>query len=88
VVEKVAEKELTTLTRIQILAQIRRLPRNEQLRLLEDFAALLRLELLQPEQETDERGWPIGYFERTAGSLSEFPMERPAQMEFQERDNL
>lgn len=41
----------------------------------------------QPEQNTeqlDANGWPIGFFEETAGSLPDFP-EREPQGEYEER---
>ena len=39
-------------------------------------------------QPREKRGWPEGYFEQTAGSLSEIPIERPPQGDFEERDPL
>lgn len=37
---------------------------------------------------TDERGWPIGYFEETYGSMADDPMERGNQGESEVRDEL
>lgn len=34
----------------------------------------------------DSNGWPVGFFERTYGSLSNDPIERPAQLPLEERN--
>ena len=34
----------------------------------------------------DERGWPLGFFEETCGSLADDPPSRPEQGEAQERE--
>lgn len=41
----------------------------------------------KPVIETDANGWPIGFFERTFGSIPDFP-ERESQGEYQERESL
>ncbi|MDX1991223.1 MAG: hypothetical protein SF029_02465 [bacterium] len=46
------------------------------------------LEVLVVVQRKEKRGWPSGYFERTAGSLADDPIERPSQGEYEERDGL
>ncbi len=46
------------------------------------------LEVLLVVQRKEKRRWPPGYFERTAGSLAEDPIERPAQGNYEERDSL
>ena len=46
------------------------------------------LEVLIVFQRKEKRGWPPGYFERTAGSLADDPIERPSQGEYEERDAL
>lgn len=46
------------------------------------------LEVLVVVQRKEKRGWPPGYFERTAGSLADNPIERPSQGEYEERDAL
>jgi hypothetical protein len=46
------------------------------------------LEVLVVVQRKEKRGWPPGYFERTAGSLADDPIERPSQGEYEERDAL
>ena len=46
------------------------------------------LEVLVVVQRKEKRGWPPGYFERTAGSLADDPIERPPQGEYEERDAL
>ncbi len=35
-----------------------------------------------------KRAWPSGYFERTAGSLADDPIERPPQGNYEEREKL
>lgn len=40
------------------------------------------------EEEVDELGWPLGYFEETYGSMADDPMERGDQGEFEIRDEL
>ncbi|MBK8024225.1 MAG: hypothetical protein IPK19_23015 [Chloroflexi bacterium] len=37
------------------------------------------LEVLVVVHRKEKRGWPPGYFDRTAGSLADDPMERPQQ---------
>lgn len=46
------------------------------------------LEVLIVVHKKEKRGWPEGYFERTAGSLADDPLERPAQGSYEERDAL
>lgn len=46
------------------------------------------LEVVVIVQQKAKRGWPPGYFERTAGSLADDPIERPPQGEYEERDPL
>lgn len=46
------------------------------------------VEVLVVVQRKEKRGWPPGYFERTAGSLVDDPIERPSQGEYEERDPL
>lgn len=46
------------------------------------------IEVLVVVQRKEKRGWPPGYFERTAGSLADDPIERPSQGEYEERDAL
>ncbi len=36
----------------------------------------------------DERGWPLGFFEETYGSLADDPLSRPEHGEPQEREAL
>jgi hypothetical protein len=44
--------------------------------------------VLQPveTEETDELGWPIGYFEEVYGILADDPIERGDQGVFEERE--
>jgi hypothetical protein len=37
------------------------------------------LEVLVVFQKKEKRAWPPGYFDRTAGSLADNPIERPPQ---------
>ncbi len=46
------------------------------------------LEVLIVVQRKEKHGWPPGYFERTAGSLADDPIERPPQGEYEKRDTL
>jgi hypothetical protein len=46
------------------------------------------LEVLVVVQPKTKRGWPRDYFERTAGSLADSPIERPPQGEYEERDDI
>lgn len=52
-----------------------------------DFANT-ELEIVMVNQPKEQRGWPVDYFDRTTGSLAEFPLERPAQREFETCDAL
>jgi hypothetical protein len=38
--------------------------------------------------ETDANGWPIGFFEATAGCLADDPIERQPQGDFEKRLEL
>ena len=39
-------------------------------------------------QSPEELGWPPGFFEQTAGSLADDPIERPPQGEYEVREEL
>ena len=41
-----------------------------------------------PQVVRDERGWPLGFFEETYGSLADDPLARLDQGELQEREAL
>jgi len=43
--------------------------------------------LEKPEPERDANGWPVGFFEATAGSIPDFP-EREPQGEYEKRLEL
>jgi hypothetical protein len=43
--------------------------------------------LEKPEPERDAKGWPVGFFEETFGSIPDFP-ERESQGEYEEREPL
>jgi hypothetical protein len=42
----------------------------------------------QQAPETDENGWPIGFFEATAGCLEDDPIERAPQGDYEQRLEL
>ena len=42
---------------------------------------------VKPAVDTDAKGWLIGFFERTFGSIPNFP-ERELQGEYEERESL
>lgn len=46
------------------------------------------VEVLVVVQRKEKRGWPPGYFERTAGSLADDPLQRPSQGDYEKRDPL
>jgi hypothetical protein len=46
------------------------------------------LEVLVVVQRKEKRGWPPGYFDQTAGSLADDPIERLPQGEYEARDAL
>ena len=41
-----------------------------------------------PSQDTDANGWPIGFFEATAGCLADDPIERAPQGDYEQRLEL
>ncbi len=43
---------------------------------------------IQQEIETDANGWPIGFFEATAGCLADDPIERAPQGDYEQRLEL
>lgn len=51
-----------------------------------DVAVIVRVRPLVSTVEADARGWPVGFFERVAGSMPE--LERPPQGRFEERLQL
>ncbi len=44
--------------------------------------------LEKPEPERDANGWPVGFFEATAGCLVDDPIERAPQGEYEQRLEL
>jgi hypothetical protein len=38
--------------------------------------------------ERDANGWPVGFFERTFGALADDPLEIPAQLPLEIRDDI
>ena len=46
----------------------------------------IRITVEEEEEAIDGKGWPIGFFERTAGSFPE--LERPPQGEYEVREPL
>jgi len=58
-----------------------------------DLEVLVVLQPVSPSEpagveELDERGWPIGFFEETYGSLADDPIERLLQGELEVREAL
>lgn len=48
-----------------------------------DVAVVVRVTRLTPVNGVDGNGWPVGFFERVAGSMPD--LERPPQGQFEER---
>lgn len=46
------------------------------------------IEVLVVVHPKSKPAWPPGYFERTAGSLADDPIDRPVQGNFETRDEL
>ncbi|MCA9884296.1 MAG: hypothetical protein KC708_15040 [Anaerolineae bacterium] len=47
------------------------------------------LVMQSPEQQmVDANGWPVGFFERTYGALSDDPIERSPQLPLEDRDTI
>jgi hypothetical protein len=46
--------------------------------------------VMQPleEEEVDELGWPIGFFDRTYGALADDPIERGPDLPLEKRDEI
>ena len=40
----------------------------------------------KPSSASRGKGWPPGYFERTFGSFRDEPLERPAQLPYEQRE--
>ena len=59
---------------------------RDKARLIKHLAAELEREALA--QTLDVPGWPPGFFERTAGSLADDPIERPPQGDYEMRDEI
>lgn len=86
------------LTFEELLTEVRQRSVKEQLTLLEELAQALRQELgnstspetevAQPDLSPEALGWPPGYFEQTYGSLSNEPLERAPQGEYEVREKL
>lgn len=41
--------------------------------------------LLVEGRSSASKGWPAGYFQKTAGSFAGQPLERPEQLDFEKR---
>jgi hypothetical protein len=52
-----------------------------------DLEVLVVVQPLETD-EVDDLGWPIGYFDETAGSLADDPIERGPQGEYEVRDEI
>ena len=51
-----------------------------------EVAVVVRIRLLAPTAEVDANGWPVGFFERVAGSMPD--LERSPQGQFEVRSSL
>ncbi|MBE9053597.1 hypothetical protein IQ243_24965 [Nostocales cyanobacterium LEGE 11386] len=47
-----------------------------------------QIELSAPAKTLEELGWPPGFFERTAGSLVDDPIQRYPQGEYDQREQF
>jgi hypothetical protein len=47
-----------------------------------------QIEPLAPSKIPEELGWPPGFFEQTAGSLADDPIQRYPQGEYEARESL
>lgn len=65
-------------------------PKRLRDRELEVVVVLQPVSALEPTEGEvlDERGWPLGFFEETYGSLADDPLERPPQGELEVREVL
>lgn len=77
---------LPTLKYEQIEKLAEKLSPGEKVRLIEKLTRTLEREYVA--QLPKAPGWPPGFIEHTYGSLSDDPLERPPQGEFEERDHL
>lgn len=82
-----------------LLNELKRRPPSEQLTLLEELVRFLREELTatsKPSKVSSDseapdlqaKGWPVGYFEETFGSLRDVNLERQPQGEYEVRESL
>ncbi len=73
----------------QIALELDERLRQLDTRTAEHVESLVRevLALTGPKEELkDELGYPLGYFESTAGSFAHEPLERPVALPFEKRD--
>lgn len=52
-----------------------------------DLEVLVVLQPLEREA-TQNNGWPVGFFDRTYGALADDPIERPAELPLDQRDEI
>ncbi len=79
------------LTYNELLSEMKQLPYQQRLALLEELAHSLRQELAAEPAKIktpEELGWPPGYFEETYGSFRDEPLERGPQGEYPVRNKL
>lgn len=48
-----------------------------------DVSVIVQVKPVQPANDVDENGWPLGYFDRVPGSMPD--LERGPQGEFEDR---
>lgn len=53
----------------------------------QDLEVLIVMQPIEPGP-IDQHGWPIGFFERTYGALADDPIERPAELPPDIRDEV
>ena len=53
-----------------------------------DLEVLVVMQPMEAEEELDEMGYPVGYFDETYGSLRDTPIQRWDQGEYEEREPL
>jgi hypothetical protein len=69
----------------ELMVEIKRLPDEEQKRLLDELAQLLKQ---KRNSKTDKLGWREGFFKETFGSLSSEPLVREFEGDFEIREPI
>jgi hypothetical protein len=61
------------------IAELRDAPESIARETLDFIVFLKRRTACQASPQADSMGYPVGYFERTAGSFADQPLQRPEQ---------